>query len=78
MTDHERLRDLRADLAGKVRRSITSAHSDSRTVESPQKAAEYVVNMLAVHETDLLRRLAEAFGTKHSDEIATPCERDIG
>lgn len=57
----EVLADLRERLVDRVRRSVTSAAADGRTVERPEKAAEYVVNALTVHDTALLAEVALMF-----------------
>lgn len=58
-----------AELRAQVARSITSGAFDGRTVEDPDQAAVYVVNMLTVHRLDLLAKLAVTF--------AEPWVRDL-
>lgn len=79
----DRTRDeLIAILGAKVARSITSASGDGRTVERPIEAARYVVNMLTVHEPELLAGLAVTFARAQVGEhfvhalVASPPHRD--
>ena len=61
--------ELIAVLWSKVARSITSAERSDRTVERPIDAAKYVVNMLTVHELDLLAQLAVAFAREQTERL---------
>ena len=61
--------ELIAVLWSKVAHSITSADRSDRTVERPIDAAKYVVNMLTVHELNLLANLAVTFAREQVERL---------
>lgn len=59
-------------LGAKVARSITSASGSGRTIDRPIDAARFVVNMLTVHELDLLAKLAVTFAGPQVLDLLEP------